>query len=45
VTNAAAGILDEPLDHKEVLETAERVKAQFIALLKIVIPRIAAEVL
>jgi purine-nucleoside phosphorylase len=44
VTNAAAGILDEPLDHKEVLETAERVKSQFIALLKNVIPRIAAEV-
>jgi purine-nucleoside phosphorylase len=43
VTNAAAGILDQPLDHKEVLETAERVKGQFIALLKIVIPRIAAE--
>lgn len=45
VTNAAAGILDQPLDHKEVLETAERVKGQFIALLRIVIPRIAAEVL
>jgi purine-nucleoside phosphorylase len=44
VTNAAAGILDQPLDHKEVLETAERVKGQFIALLKTVIPRIAAEV-
>jgi purine-nucleoside phosphorylase len=44
VTNAAAGILDEPLDHKEVLETAERVKSQFIALLKNVIPLIAAEV-
>ncbi len=43
VTNAAAGILDQPLDHKEVLETAERVKSQFIALLKMVIPRIAAE--
>jgi purine-nucleoside phosphorylase len=43
VTNAAAGILDQPLDHKEVLETAERVKGQFIALLKIVISRIAAE--
>ena len=43
VTNAAAGILDQPLDHKEVLETAERVKGQFIALLKIVIPRIVAE--
>src|SRR5271168_199898 len=43
VTNAAAGILDQPLDHKEVLETADRVKSQFIALLKAVIPRIAAE--
>lgn len=45
VTNAAAGILDQPLNHKEVLETAERVKGQFIALLRIVIPRLAAEVL
>ena len=41
VTNAAAGILDQPLDHKEVLQTAERVKSQFIGLLKAVIPRIA----
>jgi purine-nucleoside phosphorylase len=41
VTNAAAGILDQPLDHKEVLETAERVKGQFIGLLKAVVPRIA----
>ncbi|MGC1620938.1 MAG: purine-nucleoside phosphorylase [Candidatus Acidiferrum sp.] len=44
VTNAAAGILDQPLDHKEVLETGERVRGQFIALLKVVIPRIAAEI-
>lgn len=43
VTNAAAGILDKPLDHKEVLETGERVRGQFIALLKAIIPRIAAE--
>lgn len=43
VTNAAAGILDQPLDHKEVLETGERVRSQFISLLKIVIRRIAAE--
>ena len=41
VTNAAAGILDQPLNHREVLETAERVKGQFINLLKAVIPRIA----
>lgn len=41
VTNAAAGMLDQPLNHVEVLETAERVKGQFIRLLKAVIPRIA----
>src|SRR6266849_4376042 len=41
VTNAAAGILDQPLNHLEVLETAERVKGQFIGLLKAVIPRMA----
>jgi purine-nucleoside phosphorylase len=43
VTNAAAGILDQPLNHNEVLETAERVKGQFISLLKMIIPRISAE--
>jgi purine-nucleoside phosphorylase len=37
VTNAAAGVLDQPLDHKDVLETAERVKGQFIGLLRAVI--------
>jgi purine-nucleoside phosphorylase len=42
VTNAASGILNQPLDHKEVLETAERVKGQFIALLRGVIPDIAS---
>jgi purine-nucleoside phosphorylase len=43
VTNMAAGILDRPLDHSEVLETGERVKSQFTALLRAVIPRIAAD--
>jgi len=42
VTNAAAGILDQPLDHHEVLQTAERVKGQFIALLRAVIPDVAS---
>jgi len=41
VTNAAAGILDQPLNHEEVLETAERVKGQFMSLLRAIIPRIA----
>ncbi len=42
VTNAAAGVLDQPLDHKEVLETAERIKEQFIGLLRAVIADIAS---
>jgi purine-nucleoside phosphorylase len=42
VTNAAAGVLDQPLHHKEVLETAERMKGQFIGLLRAVIPQIAS---
>jgi purine-nucleoside phosphorylase len=41
VTNMAAGILDRPLDHAEVIETGERVKGQFIALLRAVLPRMA----
>lgn len=43
VTNMAAGILDQPINHEEVLETGERVKGQFIALLQAVIPHIAAD--
>ena len=43
VTNMASGILDRPLDHAEVLATGERVKGQFVALLRAVLPRIAAE--
>ena len=40
VTNMAAGILDEPLSHDEVMETGERVKSSFAALLRAVLPRI-----
>jgi purine-nucleoside phosphorylase len=43
VTNMAAGILDQVLDHNEIMETGERVKGQFIALLRAVLPRIAAD--
>ena len=43
VTNMAAGILDQPLDHKEVLETGERVKGDFMALLRAVLPDIAKD--
>jgi purine-nucleoside phosphorylase len=40
VTNMAAGVLDKPLHHEEVMETAARVEAQFTALLKAVIPKV-----
>jgi purine-nucleoside phosphorylase len=40
VTNMAAGILDQPLTHAEVIETGNRVRGEFIALLRAVIPHI-----
>jgi purine-nucleoside phosphorylase len=40
VTNMAAGILDQIITHQETLETGERVKGQFVALLRAVLPRI-----
>jgi purine-nucleoside phosphorylase len=43
VTNMAAGILDQPLAHDEVLETGRRVMGQFVALLRAVLPRISKE--
>jgi purine-nucleoside phosphorylase len=43
VTNMAAGILDQPLSHQEVMETGERVKTSFEGLLRAVLPRIARD--
>jgi purine-nucleoside phosphorylase len=43
VTNMAAGILDQPLSHQEVMETGERVKTSFEALLGAVLPRIQSD--
>ena len=40
ITNMAAGVLPGPLAHDEVMETARRVRAQFIGLLERVIERI-----
>lgn len=40
VTNMAAGILDQPLSHAEVLETGERVKGKFIQLLETIMPQV-----
>ena len=34
ITNMAAGILDQPLNHEEVMETGARVKARFSALVE-----------
>lgn len=42
VTNMAAGVLENPLNHEEVLETGDRVSGQFIALLQAMLPRIVA---
>jgi purine-nucleoside phosphorylase len=37
ITNMAAGVLDQPLVHTEVMETAARVKDQFVALVEFTI--------
>jgi len=43
VTNMAAGISDEVLNHEEVLKTGERVKGDFVALVRAVLPEIAVD--
>ena len=40
ISNMAAGVLPQPLDHAEVLETTRRVRGQFIALLEGIIGRL-----
>jgi purine-nucleoside phosphorylase len=44
VTNMAAGILDQPINHEEVLKTGDRVKENFISLLRAVLPQLAEDV-
>src|SRR5438477_10684366 len=44
VTNMAAGITGAPLSAEEVFQTGARVKDQFVALLKAVIPKIAESI-
>ena len=41
ITNMAAGVLPAPLDHAEVMETAGRVRGQFVSLLEGIIGRLA----
>jgi purine-nucleoside phosphorylase len=43
ITNMAAGILPQPLEHDEVLKTTQRVGARFVRLLTAAVPKIAAE--
>lgn len=43
ITNLAAGISDQKLDHQEVMETANQVKSQFIALLSGFFLKLAAK--
>ena len=44
ITNMAAGILDEPINHEEVIETGERVRETFAELLRRVIPKLQSSV-
>jgi purine-nucleoside phosphorylase len=37
ITNMAAGILNQPLSHLEVIETSNKVKDKFIKLVKAII--------
>lgn len=43
VTNMAAGVLNEPIHHEDVLECGRRVERQFTGLLTALIPQIAAQ--
>jgi purine-nucleoside phosphorylase len=40
ISNMAAGVLPQPLDHREVLETTRRVRGQFVSLLEAIIGRL-----
>jgi len=44
ITNMAAGISDQPINHDEVMETGNRVKETFAGLLKRVVVRVSARV-
>ena len=40
VTNMAAGVLDQPLSHEEVIETTRRVRDKFVRLVKAIVEEI-----
>lgn len=37
ITNMAAGILDQPLNHEEVIETTQKVQSEFLSLVKTIV--------
>ncbi len=43
VTNHAAGVVDQKLDHKEVLEVGERMKGTLIELLRRIVPKLVEQ--
>ncbi len=40
VTNMAAGVLDEPINHEEVMEIGRRIEGQFTSLLTALVPQL-----
>lgn len=42
VTNMAAGVLEQPINHEEVMETGRRIAGQFTGLLTALIPQVAS---
>jgi purine-nucleoside phosphorylase len=40
ISNMAAGILDQPLSHEEVMETTEKVKTTFLSLMHGIIAKL-----
>lgn len=40
ISNMAAGILDQPLSHEEVIETTEKVKETFLRLILTILPKL-----
>ena len=42
LSNMAAGVLDAPLDHQEVMQTGERVRHVFAGLVEALVSAIAA---
>jgi purine-nucleoside phosphorylase len=41
VTNMAAGVLDQPINHEEVMEIGRRIEGQFTSLLTALVPQLA----